>query len=190
VVSPAASQQMTLAAGYALADYGSKPPSFTPGSGPSVDAGGWRAGWRSSGWLDLSLDLRVTRRLHWILHGRPFSVRSSRTMSLVGVEAGFLRRSARHHGRTSFSAQPSAYGLPTAPRRGPTWRCEGIVPVPISPGGSRTVGIELGLSAGYGPGSADFAHWDYQFQRIDWPPTRAAAGERPDPSSIARLALG
>jgi hypothetical protein len=117
-----------------------------------------------------------------------------RTMSLVGVEAGYFRRSAApSRAAQSFSA--ATLGLraayPLAPGADVALRTAYVGGMDFTGGGSAPFGIELGLSAAYGPGSGRVRlTGDYQFQRIDRRTdqngTRLSV---PIQSSIARFAL-
>jgi DNA gyrase/topoisomerase IV subunit A len=115
-------------------------------------------------------------------------------MSLVGVEAGYFRRStAPSRAAQSFSA--ATLGLraayPLAPGADVALRTAYVGGMDFTGGGSAPFGIELGLSAAYGPGSGRVrVTGDYQFQRIDRRTdqngTRLSV---PIQSSVARLAL-
>ncbi|HEY0351167.1 MAG TPA: hypothetical protein VGC48_03545 [Gemmatimonadales bacterium] len=200
MAAPAASQQMTVVAGagYALADYREQAAFLHfQGSGPSamleVERG--RLALRVDGShlsLDPSGDAAAPLESFTI---DQFNVRVGvRTMSLVGVEAGFFRRSAApSRAAQSFSAATlgvrAAY--PLAPGADVALRTAYVAGTDFSGGGSAPFGIELGLSAGYGPGSGRFRlTGDYQFQRIDRRTDQS--GSRlsvPIQSSVARLAL-
>jgi hypothetical protein len=198
VASHAAAQQMTLAAGYALADYREQAAFLHfQGSGPSamLDIERGRLGLRVDGShlsLDPSGDAAAPLESFTV---DQFSVRVGvRTMSLVGVEAGYFRRSAApSRAAQSFSAATlgvrAAY--PLAPGADVALRTAYVAGTDFTGGGSAPFGIELGLSAGYGPGSGRFRlTGDYQFQRIDRRTDQS--GSRlsvPIQSSIARLAL-
>jgi hypothetical protein len=197
-VASAASQQITLAAGYALADYREQADFLHfQGSGPSavleVERG--RLALRVDGShlsLDPSGDAATPLESFSV---DQFSVRIGvRTMSLVGVEAGYFRRSASpSRAAQSFSAATlgvrAAY--PLAPGADVALRTAYVAGTDFSGGGSAPFGIELGLSAGYGPGSGRFrVVGDYQFQRIDRRTDQS--GTRlsvPIQSSIGRLGL-
>ena len=198
VTSPVAGQQITLGAGYALADYREQAAFLHfQGSGPSamldvergrlalrVDAS--HLSFDPSGEGAVPLDPFMVDQ---------FSVRVGvRTMSLVGVEAGYFKRSAApSRAAQSFSAATlgvrAAY--PLAPGADVALRTAYVAGTDFTGGGSAPFGIELGLSAGYGPGSGRFRlTGDYQFQRIDRRTDQS--GSRlsvPIQSSIARLAL-
>jgi hypothetical protein len=115
-------------------------------------------------------------------------------MSLVGVEAGFFRRStAPSRAAQSYSAVTlglrAAY--PLAPGADVAIRTAYVAGSDFTGGGSAPFGIELGLTAAYGPGSGRVRlTGDFEFQRIDRRTdqngTRLSV---PIQSSLARLAL-
>ena len=197
-VSNAFAQQVSLGAGYALADYREQAAFLHfQGSGPSgmleVERG--RLVLRVDGShlsLDPSGDASASLESFTV---DQFSVRLGvRTMSLVGIEAGYFRRSAApSRAAQSFSAATlgvrAAY--PLAPGADVALRTAYVASTDFTGGGSAPFGIELGLSAGYGPGSGRFRlTGDYQFQRIDRRTDQS--GSRlsvPIQSSVARLAL-
>jgi hypothetical protein len=94
-----------------------------------------------------------------------------RAVSVLALEAGYLRRSvAPSRAAQSYSA--ATLGLrpayPLAPGAEVAVRTSYVAGTDFAGGGSAPFGIELGLSAGYGPGSGRFrVTGDYQFQRID-----------------------
>jgi hypothetical protein len=173
--TPLAAQQVTFGAGYALADYQEQAAFLHfKGSGPTamvtVERG--RLSLRVEG---SHLDLDPTDDSPTPLDPftvDQFSVRVGvRTMSLVGVEAGFFKRStAPSRAAQSYSAATlgvrAAY--PLAPGAEVGLRTAYVASTDFSGGGSAPFGIELGLSAAYGPGSDRFRlTGDYEFQRID-----------------------
>jgi hypothetical protein len=191
-------QQVTLGAGYGLADYREQAAFLHfRGSGPGATLAVERG----------RLALRVDAS-HLSLNPvgdaaaglDPFTVDQIsvriglRTMSLVGVEAGFFRRAtAPSRAAESFSAATlglrAAYSL--APGADVALRTAYVAGTDFSGGGSAPFGIELGLSAGYGPGSGRIRlTGDFEFQRIDRRTdqngTRLSV---PIQSSLARLAL-
>jgi hypothetical protein len=196
--APLVAQQVTIGAGYALADYREQAAFLHfKGSGPTAMLAAERG--RFSLRVDathLSLDPSGD--------GPPplepftvdqFSVRLGvRTMSLVGVEAGFFRRStAPSRAAQSYSAATlgvrAAY--PLAPGADVALRTAYVAGTDFTGGGSAPFGIELGLAAAYGPGSGRVRlTGDYQFQRIDRHTdqngTRLSV---PIQTSVARLAL-
>jgi hypothetical protein len=198
VASGASAQQITLGAGYALADYREQAAFLHfQGSGPGavleVERG--RLALRVDG-AQLSLDPagEGAAPLDPFTVDQ-FSIRLGvRTMSLVGLEAGYFHRSAApSRAAQSFSAATlgvrAAY--PLAPGADVALRSAYVASTDFTGGGSAPFGIELGLSAGYGPGSGRYRlTGEYQFQRIDRRTDQG--GTRlsvPIQSSIARLAL-
>jgi hypothetical protein len=198
VASRLPSQQITLGAGYALADYREQAAFLHfQGSGPSaiLDVEKGRLGLRVEG-SHLSLDPSgdaVSPLESFTLD--QFNVRVGvRTMSLVRIEAGYFRRSAApSRAAQSFSAATlgvrAAY--PLAPGADVALRTAYVASTDFTGGGSAPFGIELGLSAGYGPGSGRYrVTGEYQFQRIDRRTDQGGARlSVPIQSSIARLAL-
>ncbi len=196
--APLLAQQFTVGAGYALADY-KEQAAFLHfrGSGPTATLAAERG----------RLALRVDAT-HLSLDpsgdgGTPleaftvdqFSVRLGvRTMSLVGVEAGFFRRStAPSRAAQSYSA--ATLGLraayPLAPGADVALRTAYVAGTDFTGGGSAPFGIELGLTAAYGPGAGRVRlTGDFEFQRIDRRTdqngTRLSV---PIQSSLARFAL-
>ncbi|HEV7365536.1 MAG TPA: hypothetical protein VGN76_06790 [Gemmatimonadales bacterium] len=198
IASSSVAQQVTLAAGYALADYQEQAAFLHfQGSGPSamLDVERGRLAVRVDG-SHLSLDPsgEGPAPLDPFTMDQ-FSVRFGvRTMSLVGLEAGYFRRStAPTRAAQSFSAATlgvrAAY--PLAPGADVALRTAYVAGFDFTGGGSAPFGIELGLSAGYGPGSGRYRiTGEYQFQRIDR--RTEQSGSRlsvPIQSSVARLAL-
>jgi hypothetical protein len=196
--APLAAQQVTVGAGYALADYREQAAFLHfRGSGPSATLGVERGRFalRIDGShlsLDPSGDAAATLESFTI---DQISVRLGvRAMSLVAVEAGFFRRSTDpSRAAETFSAATlgvrAAYSL--APGADVALRTAYVAGTDFSGGGSAPFGIELGLSAGYGPGSGRVRlAGDFDFQRIDRRTDQS--GTRlsvPIQSSVARLAL-
>jgi hypothetical protein len=196
--APLAAQQVTLGAGYSLADYREQA-SFLHfrGSGPTATLAAERG--RLALRVDathLSLDPSGdgAQPLESFTVDQ-FSIRLGvRTMSLVGVEAGFFRRStAPSRAAQSYSA--ATLGLraayPLAPGADVALRTAYVAGTDFTGGGSAPFGIELGLTAAYGPGSGRVRlTGDFEFQRIDRRTdqngTRLSV---PIQSSLARFAL-
>jgi hypothetical protein len=196
--APLAAQQVTLGAGYALADYQEQAAFLHfKGSGPTVMLTVERG--RMALRVDAShLDLDPPENSATALD--PFKVDQIslrlgvRTMSVVGVEAGFFRRSTSpSRAAQSYSAVTlgirAAY--PLAPGADVALRTAYVAGTNFSGGGSAPFGIELGLNAAYGPGSGRFRiTGDYEFQRIDRRTdqngTRLSV---PIQSSVARLGV-
>lgn len=198
VAGSTSAQQITLGAGYALADYREQAAFLHfQGSGPSamleVERGrlalrldGAHLSFDPSGADAAPLDPFTVDQ---------FSVRLGvRTMSLVGLEAGYFHRSAApSRAAQSFSA--ATLGLraayPLAPGADVALRTAYVASTDFTGGGSAPFGIELGLSAGYGPGSGRYRlTGEYQFQRIDRRTDQGGTRLNvPIQSSMARLAL-
>jgi hypothetical protein len=196
--APLAAQQFSVGAGYALADYREQAAFLHfRGDGPTATLTAERG----------RLALRVDAT-HLSLDPSggggssleaftvdQFSVRLGvRTMSLVGLEAGFFRRStAPSRAAQSYSA--ATLGLraayPLAPGADVALRTAYVAGTDFTGGGSAPFGIELGLTAAYGPGSGRLRlSGDFEFQRIDRRTdqngTRLSV---PIQSSLARFAL-
>lgn len=196
--APVAAQQVTVGAGYALADYREQAAFLHfRGSGPSamviVERG--RLALRVDGShlsLDPAGDAAAALESFNI---DQISVRLGvRTMSMVAVEAGFFRRSTDpSRAAETFSAATlgvrAAYAL--APGADVALRTAYVAGTDFSGGGSAPFGIELGLSAGYGPGSGRVRLMgDFDFQRIDRRTDQSGTRVSvPIQSSVARLAL-
>ena len=172
---PMAAQQVTVGGGYALADYREQAAFLHfRGSGPtatlavergrlalrveashlSLDPSGDGSGTLESFTVD-QIGARV----------------GFKAMSLVAVEAGFFRRSIAP-GRAAQSYSAATLGLraayPLAPGADVALRTAYVASTDFTGGGSAPFGIELGLSAAYGPGSGRFRlTGDFDFQRID-----------------------
>lgn len=173
--APLSAQQLTVGAGYALADYQEQAAFLHfKGSGPTamlmVERG------RLSLRVDAShLDLDPPDNSATPLD--PFKVDQFgvrlgvRTMSVVAMEAGFFRR-ATSPSRAAQTYNAATLGVraayPLAPGADVAIRTAYVAATSFSGGGSAPFGIELGLSAAYGPGSGRFRiTGDYEFQRID-----------------------
>ena len=168
-------QQVTVGAGYALADYKEQADFLRfSGSGPTATIAVERG--RLALHLDaLHLDLDPTEGPGPQLEAFTLdqvSIRFGyRPMSVVGLEAGYTRRSVDpSRAAQSFSAATlgvrAAY--PLAPGAEVAVRTAYVASSGFSGGGSAPFGIELGLHAAYGPGSGRLRFTgDYEFQRID-----------------------
>jgi hypothetical protein len=172
---PLAAQQVTVGGGYALADYREQA-SFLHfrGSGPTATLAVERG----------RLALRVeASHLSLDPSGDGASALESFTVdqigarvgfkavSLVAVEAGIFRRSIAP-GRAAQSYTAATFGVraayPLAPGADVAIRTAYVAGSDFTGGGSAPFGIELGLSAAYGPGSGRFrVTGDFDFQRID-----------------------
>jgi hypothetical protein len=191
-------QQFTVGAGYALADYREQAAFLHfRGSGPTAMLAVER------GRLALRVDA-THLSLDPSNEGAPpleaftvdqFSVRlGMRTMSLVSVEAGFFRRStAPSRAAQSYSA--ATLGLraayPLAPGADVALRTAYVAGTQFTGGGSAPFGIELGLTAAYGPGSGRVRlTGDFEFQRVDRRTDQNGTRLNvPIQSSLARFAL-
>lgn len=173
--APLSAQQVTLGAGFALSEYREQADFLRfRGSGPAalltVERG--RLALRADAW-HLSMDPtgEAAAGLESFTVDE-ISVRLGvRAVSVLAVEAGYLRRSiAPSRAAQSYSA--ATLGLraayPLAPGAEVAVRTSYVAGTDFTGGGSAPFGIELGLSAGYGPGSGRFrVTGDYGFQRID-----------------------
>jgi hypothetical protein len=193
-----AAQQVTVGAGYALADYREQAAFLHfRGGGPTalleVERG--RLALRvDASHLSLDPSGDATGPLEAFTMDQ-ISVRVGvRTTSLVAVEAGYFRRSTDpSRAAESFSAATlgirAAYSL--APGADVALRTAYVAGTDFTGGGSAPFGIELGLNAAYGPGSGRVRlTGDFDFQRIDRRTDQG--GTRlsvPIQSSVARLAL-
>ena len=196
--APLAAQQVTVGAGYAMADYQEQAAFLHfKGSGPTAMLTVERG--RLSLRVDAShFNLNPPENAATPLD--PFKVDQIgvrlgvRTMSVVGVEAGFLRRSTSPS-RAAQTYSAATLGIraayPLAPGADVAVRTSYVAATDFSGGGSAPFGIELGLSAAYGPGSGRFRiAGDYEFQRIDRRTDQS--GTRlsvPIQSSVARLGI-
>lgn len=196
--APLAAQQITVGAGYALADYQEQAAFLHfKGSGPAAMLTVERG--RLSLRVDAShLDLEPPDDAATPLD--PFKVDQIgvrlgvRAMSVVGVEAGFLRRSTSPS-RAAQTYSAATFGVraayPLAPGADVAVRTAYVAASGFSGGGSAPFGVELGLSAAYGPGSGRFRiTGDYEFQRIDRRTDQNGARlSVPIQSSVARLGV-
>ena len=195
--APLSAQQVTLGAGYAFSDYKEQADFLRfRGSGPTarltVERG--RLALRADAW-HLSMDPTGEAAGLESFTVDEINVRLGvRAVSVLAVEAGYLRRSvAPSRAAQSYSA--ATLGLraayPLAPGAEVAIRTSYVAGTDFTGGGSAPFGIDLGLSAGYGPGSGRFrVTGDYEFQRIDrrtdQDGTRLSV---PIQSSVARLGL-
>ena len=196
--APLSAQQVTLGAGYASSDYREQADFLHfRGTGPaallSVEHG--RFALRADAW-HLSMDPtgEAAAGLEAFTVDEINVRLGVRAVSVLAFEAGYLRRSvAPSRAAQSYSA--ATLGLraayPLAPGAEVAVRTSYVAGTDFTGGGSAPFGIELGLSAGYGPGSGRFrVTGDYQFQRIDRRTdqngTRLSV---PIQSSVARLGL-
>jgi hypothetical protein len=170
---PLPAQQVTIGAGYSLVDYREQAAFLHfQGSGPSamlaVERG--RLALRADA-THLSLSPTDEGSLESFTADQ-FSVRLGvKPMSLIAIEAGYFRRStapsraAQSYSAVTFGVR-AAY--PLAPGADVALRTAYVAGSDFTGGGSAPFGIELGLSAAYGPGSGRFRLiGDFDFQRID-----------------------
>jgi hypothetical protein len=172
---PAAAQQFTVGGGYALADYREQAAFLHfRGSGPTatltVERG--RLALRVEG-SHLSFDPSGdgAGALESFTADQIAARVAFKAVSLVAVEAGFFRRSIAP-GRAGQSYSAATLGVraayPLAPGAEMALRTAYVASSDFTGGGSAPFGIELGLSAAYGPGSGRFRlTGDFDFQRID-----------------------
>ena len=196
--APLSAQQVTLGAGFASSDYREQADFLHfRGAGPAalltVERG--RLALRADAW-HLSMDPtgEAAAGLESFTVDEINVRLGVRAVSVLAVEAGYLHRSvAPSRAAQSYSA--ATLGLraayPLAPGAEVAVRTSYVAGTDFSGGGSAPFGIELGLSAGYGPGSGRFrVTGDYGFQRIDRHTdqngTRLSV---PIQSSVARLGL-
>lgn len=196
--TPLRAQQVTLGAGYALVDYREQADflRFT-GGGPTatvaVERG--RLALRVDAWhIALDPEENAAPPLE------PFTLDQLnirlglRAVSVVGFEAGYMKRWV-DPSRAAQSFSAATFGVraayPLAPGAEVAVRTAYLAGTDFTGGGSAPFGIELGLSAAYGPGSGRFrVTGDYEFQRIDRRTDQN--GSRlsvPIQSSLARVGL-
>ena len=196
--APLSAQQVTLGAGFAFSDYREQADFLHfSGAGPAalltVERG--RVALRADAW-HLSMD--PTGEAAAGLESftvDDINVRLGvRAVSVLAIEAGYLHRSvAPSRAAQSYSA--ATLGLraayPLAPGAEVAVRTAYVAGTDFTGGGSAPFGIELGLSAGYGPGSGRFrVTGDYGFQRIDRHTDQNGTRLNvPIQSSVARLGL-
>ncbi len=196
--TPLRAQQVTLGAGFALADYQEQADFLHfNGGGPAVtvvvERG--RLALRVDAWhLSLNPEDGAAPPLEAFTFDQLNIRLGIRMMSVVGVEAGYLRRWV-DPSRAAQSLSAATLGLraayPLAPGAEVAVRTAYVAGTGFTGGGSAPFGIELGLSAAYGPGSGRFRlTGDYEFQRIDRR-TNQNGGRLSVPiqSSLARFGL-
>jgi hypothetical protein len=198
MAAPLRAQQVTVGLGYAIADY-QEQASFLhfKGGGPTATVGVERG--RLSFRVDAShFDLDPPDDSPSPLEPfkmDQFSVRIGvRTMSIVAAEAGFFRRSTSpSRAAQSYSAATlgARVAYPLAPGADVALRTAYVAGTDFSGGGSAPFGIELGLSAAYGPGAGRYRiAGDYEFQRIDRHTDQSGTRLNvPIQSSVARLGV-
>jgi hypothetical protein len=196
--TPLRAQQVTLGAGYALADYREQAGflHFT-GGGPSamvaVERG--RLALRVDGWhLNMDPEKNAAPPLEPFTLDQVNIRLGLRAVSVVRIEAGYMKRWV-DPSRAAQSLSAASLGVgaayPLAPGAEVAVRTAYVAGTGFSGGGSAPFGVELGLSATYGPGSGRFRlTGDYEFQRIDRRTDQG--GTRlsvPIQSSLARVGL-
>jgi hypothetical protein len=196
--TPLAAQRLTVGAGYALTDYREQAAFLHfRGSGPTAQVAaeyGRLALWIDASHLSLSPASESSTTLESFTVDQ-ISVRAGvRTVSLVMIEAGYLKRSTAP-GRAAQSYSAATLGIraayPLAPGADVSLRTAYVAGTGFSGGGSAPFGVELGLSASYGPGSSRLRlTGDFDFQRIDRR-TDQDGGQLSVPiqSSVARLGV-
>jgi hypothetical protein len=196
--APLSAQQVTLGAGYAFSDYREQADFLHfRGAGPSVlltvehgrlalRADAWHLSMDPTGEAAAGLESFTVDEINVRL--------GVRAVSVLALEAGYLRRSvAPSRAAQSYSA--ATLGLraayPLAPGAEVAVRTSYVAGTDFTGGGSAPFGIELGLSAVYGPGSGRFrVTGDYEFQRIDRRTDQNGSRVSvPIQSSVARLGL-
>jgi hypothetical protein len=196
--APLRAQQVTLGAGYALADYREQADFLRfQGTGPTALLAVER------GRLALRADasrLNLDPQKNAVPALEPFTLDQLnirvgvRAMSVVSIEAGYMKRWIAPS-RAAQSLSAATFGVraayPLAPGAQVAVRTAYVAGSDFTGGGSAPFGIELGLSAAYGPGSGRFrVTGDYDFQRIDR--RTYQSGSRlsvPIQSSLARVGL-
>lgn len=197
--SRVAAQQVSVAGGFAMADYREQAAFLHfQGIGPtaSVSAEKGRLSLRIDGThLDLDPSGDNSAALESFTLDQ-LSIRAGfRAMSLVAVEAGYVRR-ATSPSRAAQSYSAATFGVraayPLAPGADVALRTAYVAGTDFTGGGSAPFGLELGLSAAYGPGSGRFRLMgDFEFQRIDRHTEQDGSTlSVPIQSSIARLGAG
>jgi hypothetical protein len=195
--APLAAQQISVGAGYALADYREQA-AFLQflGNGPTATLSAAYGRW------GITVD---ATHLSFNPSGdattlEPFALDqyrarlSLRTMSFVAVEGGFFRRSASP-GRAAQSYDALTLGVkaayPLAPGAEVALRTAYVAGSGFTGGGSAPFGIDLGLAVGYGLGNGRFrVTGDYEFQRIDRHTDQGGLRlDVPIQTSVARLGL-
>ena len=155
--APLSAQQVTLGAGYASSDYREQADFLHfRGTGPAVllTVEHGRFALRADAW-HLSMDPTGEAAGLESFTVDEINVRLGvRAVSVLGLEAGYLRRSvAPSRAAQSYSA--ATLGLraayPLAPGAEVAVRTSYVAGTDFAGGGSAPFGIELGLSAGYGP---------------------------------------
>jgi hypothetical protein len=196
--APLSAQQVTLGAGYAFSDYREQADFLHfRGAGPSVlltvehgrlalRADAWHLSMDPTGEAAAGLESFTVDEINVRL--------GVRAVSVLALEAGYLCRSvAPSRAAQSYSA--ATLGLraayPLAPGAEVAVRTSYVAGTDFTGGGSAPFGIELGLSAVYGPGSGRFrVTGDYEFQRIDRRTDQNGSRVSvPIQSSVARLGL-
>ena len=173
--APLRAQQVTFGAGYALVNYREQADFLHfSGSGPTamiaVERG--RLALRVDAWhLDLDPDEGAAPPLEPFTFDQLNIRLGVRAISVVGFEAGYMKRWV-DPSRAAQSLSAATLGVraayPLAPGAEVTVRTAYVAGTDFTGGGSAPFGIELGLSAEYGPGSGRFrVTGDYEFQRID-----------------------
>ena len=196
--APVSAQQVTLGAGFAFSDYREQAGFLHfQGTGPTavlnVEYG--RYALRVAGWhLNMSPSGDAAAGLESFISDE-FDVRLGvRAVSVVEVEAGYRRRSVSpSRAAQSYSAATLGFraAYPLAPGAEVALRTSYVAGTDFTGGGSAPFGIELGLSAGYGPGSGRYrVTGDYGFQRIDRRTDQSGTQLKvPIQSSVARLGI-
>ncbi len=196
--TPAAAQHLLVGAGYALTDYREQADFLHfRGSGPTAFVSAER------GRLSMQVEaahLNLDPASDGAASLESFTVdqiairAGVRAVSFVVIEVGYLKR-ATAPGRAAQSYSAATLGVraayPLAPGADVALRTAYVAGTGFSGGGSAPFGVELGLSASYGPGSGRLRFTgDFDFQRIDRRTDQDGARlSVPIQSSLARLGV-
>jgi hypothetical protein len=197
LAAPLSAQQVSVGAGYALADYREQAAFLHfRGNGPTASLTLAYNRWGLEvGASHLSFDPAVEGSSLEPFALDQISARlSMQAMSFVAVEGGLFRRSASP-GRGAQSYNALTLGLkaayPLAPGADVALRTAYVAGTGFSGGGSAPFGIDLGLAVAYGPSRSRVRlTGDYEFQRIDRHTEQDGARlDVPIQTSVARLGL-
>jgi hypothetical protein len=196
--APLSAQQITVGGGFAFSDYREQADflrfrGIGPAASLKVEYG--RFALRADGW-HLSMDPAgdAAAGLESFTSDEVDLRLGVRAVSVVSVEAGYRRRSASpSRAAQSYSATTLGFraAYPLAPGAEVSLQTSYVAGTDFTGGGSAPFGIELGLSAAYGPGSGRYrVTGDYGFQRIDRRTDQNGTLLKvPIQSSVARLGV-
>jgi hypothetical protein len=196
--TPVSAQQITLGAEFAFSDYREQADFLHfQGIGPAallkveygrftLRADAWHLSMDPSGDAATGLEPFTADEIDLRL--------GVQAVSVVTVEAGYTRRSVSpSRGAQSYSAATLGFRAtyPLAPGAEVSLRTSYVAGTDFTGGGSAPFGIDLGLSAGFGPGSGRYRlTGDYGFQRIDRRTDQNGTQLKvPIQSSVARLGV-